>query len=533
MGSVVGTTVTYDVTALVRGVVDGQYGSSRYTRVALIDQDGSSRDSYREFATPTDASAAARPSLTVTYAGSGSGGTALPNFSRVFTIVMENEEATSIIGNPSAPFINRLAAENGLATNYTGVAHPSLPNYMALTGGQTVFTSDCQGCTTSAANIVDEVYLSGRHWKTFMDGMPSPCDTIDSGTYAQKHNPFVHYTDIVTNSHRCTTKNVPFADFDYDLRTNTLPDYVWITPDMCHDMHDCSIQVGDTWLSQIVPEILSSPAFKDAVLFITWDEGTTTSGGGGRVPLIVVSSHTPPGTKVAAPYNHFNLLATIEEAWGLPASRTDGGHRAHAGILQAIAGLRLPRVSRLTAVILHARPEQPSLVAQRQRVYVGQGAFCHPRLLVALQKIQIDADPRGPWRGWSQGQAVTNAVAASKAAGEARRHEQTQRSMTFRGTGEVCRTRGQIESLQCPSKREGLGWDEKERYATPGEQRRSFVREGPCVRQVWHSRWRFWSRFRFTPKSRVRAISAADRGRPPGRSTRSPTSRASRSGRRR
>ena len=325
VGSVVGASVTYDVTALVRGVVDGQYGSSRYTRVALIDQDGSSRDSYREFATPTDASAAARPSLTVTYAGSGSGGTALPNFSRVFTIVMENEEATSIIGNPSAPFINRLAAENGLATNYTGVAHPSLPNYMALTGGQTVFTSDCQGCTTPAANIVDEVYLSGRHWKTFMEGMPSPCDTADSGTYAQKHNPFVHYTDVVTNSHRCTTKNVPFADFDYDLRTNTLPDYVWITPDMCHDMHDCSIQVGDTWLSQIVPEILSSPAFKDAVLFITWDEGTTTSGGGGRVPLIVVSSHTPPGTKVAAPYNHFNLLATIEEAWGLPRlGRTAG-----------------------------------------------------------------------------------------------------------------------------------------------------------------------------------------------------------------
>ncbi len=317
VGSQVGATITFDVTPLVQAAVAGQLGSSRYTRVALIDQDASSRSSYREYATPTDPSSAARPTLVVTY-GTGTTTTEVPKFSHVFVIVMENKEYSEIIGSPSAPFLNKLAKQHGLATGYTGVAHPSLPNYMALTGGQTVFTNDCQGCTTGARNIVDEVSDSGRTWKGYMESMPFACDTADSGTYAQKHNPFVHYDDIVGNSTRCTSKVVRLGQFNTDLANGALPDFVWISPNLCHDMHDCSIQTGDTWLSQWVPKITSSSAFNNAVLFIAWDEGTTATGGGGRIPLIVVSPHTPAGTRVATPFNHYNLLATIEQAWGLP-----------------------------------------------------------------------------------------------------------------------------------------------------------------------------------------------------------------------
>jgi hypothetical protein len=330
VGSTVGTTVRFDVTALVRGVVAGNQGSSRYTRVALIDLDAASRDSYREYGTPTAADAPTRPTLQVTYGAAPAPTATVPSFSRVFVIVMENKEYGDIIGNAAAPFINNLASRYGLATSYTAVAHPSLPDYMALTGGATVFTTDCQGCTTGARNIVDEVYDSGRHWKAYMESMPVACDTTDSGLYAQKHNPFVHYTDIVGNTSRCASKVVPFTDFDADLQNLALPDYVWITPNVCNDMHDCSVSTGDTWLSQVVPQITSSPAFTNAVLFLVWDEGTSTTGGGGHVPLIVVSSRTPAGTRVSTPYNHYSLLATIEQAWGLPRLANTAGAAAMA-----------------------------------------------------------------------------------------------------------------------------------------------------------------------------------------------------------
>ena len=115
------------------------------------------------------------------------------------------------IGNSAAPYINNLAHNFGLATNYSGVTHPSLPNYMALTGGKTVFTSDCVGCTTSARHLVDQVVDSGRHWKAYMESMPTPCSTIDTSLYVQKHNPFVHYDDVVKDPVRCRHHVVPYT----------------------------------------------------------------------------------------------------------------------------------------------------------------------------------------------------------------------------------------------------------------------------------------------------------------------------------
>ena len=241
----------------------------------------------------------------------------VPGFAHVFVIVLENHEAVDIIGNPSAPYLNRLADDYGLAINASGVTHPSLPNYMALTSGDPAFTTDCIGCISPAANIADGIEATGRTWTAYMEDMPTPCLATDSGSYVAKHNPFVHYTDIVSNAARCQAHVVPFSHFSTDLAANTLPNYVWISPNLCNDMHDCSVATGDGWLSTVVPQILQSPAFANSVLFITFDEGTTNVNGGGQIPLFVVSGATPRGFRSALPVNHYNVLRTIEDAWGL------------------------------------------------------------------------------------------------------------------------------------------------------------------------------------------------------------------------
>src|SRR5207244_11801839 len=98
-----------------------------------------------------------------------------------------------------------------------------------------------------------------------------------------------------------------------------LPKFVWGTPDRCHDPRRCPVTAGDTWLSEVGRSILASPSFNNAAPLLLWDEGTTATGGGGRIPAIVVSAFTPPGLRVSRAMNHYDTLRTIEDAWGLPA----------------------------------------------------------------------------------------------------------------------------------------------------------------------------------------------------------------------
>ena len=254
-------------------------------------------------------------------------GNAVPAFSHIFTIVMENKEYQSVVGNPHAPYINSFAKTYALATQYYGIAHPSLPNYLALTGGSTFGVDrDCITCFQQSSNLADQIEASGRTWKAYMESMPSPCYVGNSpdGLYMQKHDPFLYYDDIRTNSARCASHIVPFTQFTTDLSSNHLPDYVWISPNMCHDMHTCSLAVGDRWLSQVVPTILQSPAFtQNGVLFITFDEGKTNTGccndaAGGQLPTLVISPLVKKGLQSTVPETHYSLLRTVEEAWNLP-----------------------------------------------------------------------------------------------------------------------------------------------------------------------------------------------------------------------
>ena len=242
--------------------------------------------------------------------------------SHIFLIVMENHEFGSVIGKPGAPYVNSLAQRYGLATSYFAVSHPSLPNYLAMTGGGTFgISSDCTTCFVNSTNIADQLESSGRTWKAYMEDMPGPCFRgTSSGKYALRHNPFMYYTDIRNNVARCATHVVPFTQLSADLSQNRVPNFVWITPNLCHDMHDCPVSAGDAWLKSIVPGILTSAAFqRGGVLFITWDEGSTGIGGGGHVATIIATPNSSAGYRTALPENHYGLLRTIEALWGLPA----------------------------------------------------------------------------------------------------------------------------------------------------------------------------------------------------------------------
>jgi phosphatidylinositol-3-phosphatase len=250
---------------------------------------------------------------------------AVPSFSHVFVIVLENHEYGTIIGSSAAPYINRLAAGNGLATNYYAASHPSLPNYLALTAGGTFgIASDCTTCFVNATNIADQLEASGRSWKAYMEDMPTPCYLGPwSGNYAMKHNPFMYFTDIRSSAARCAAHVVPFTQFSADMGRSQVPNFVWITPNMCNDMHDCGVATGDAWLANVVPTITASTAFRNGgVLFITWDEGSTNAGccadsWGGHVATLVISSRSISGFRSGVAENHYSLLRTIEDAFQL------------------------------------------------------------------------------------------------------------------------------------------------------------------------------------------------------------------------
>ena len=250
----------------------------------------------------------------------------IPRVGHIFEIVMENKSYPSIIGSSSAPYINSLAQQYGLATNFYAIRHPSLPNYLALTSGSTHgVTSDCTNCFVDAPNLADQIESAGKTWRAYMEGMPKPCFVGDQGRYRQKHNPFIYYDSIRKNPARCSNI-VPFTQFAQDLAANALPDYVWITPDMCNDMHDCAIEDGDAWLQTWVTKILASPAWQqNGVLFITFDESfaSDTSGccevaKGGHIVTLVISPLGKPAYQSTIAYDHYSLLGTIEELWDLP-----------------------------------------------------------------------------------------------------------------------------------------------------------------------------------------------------------------------
>jgi hypothetical protein len=248
----------------------------------------------------------------------------------IAVIVMENKEYGSIIGSSDAPYLNKLAERTVLLTQEYAVAHPSLPNYLALIGGSTFgISSDCTDCNIGKRNLVDQFERTGISWKAYMQSMPSPCYTgafagSEPKEYAKKHNPFIYFDDIRNDPTRCN-KIVPLTEFRKDL-TAGLPQFVWITPNQCDDMHDCSIRTGDDWLRRWVPKILSGLG-RDGILIVTFDEGSSDAGccslgsAGGHVVTVIAGPGAKERKKIRADADHYSLLRLIEDAWGLKHMR--------------------------------------------------------------------------------------------------------------------------------------------------------------------------------------------------------------------
>lgn len=302
-------------------------------------------------------------SIAVVGASTSAAGGHVKNFKHVFIIMMENTGIEALQGNPNAPWINQAMQTYAVAGNYFGVTHPSQPNYIASTAGTTQGVPDDNDVTVNLPNIVDQLEAQKHTWKAYMQGLSLCTTKLDHACgnqlYERKHNPFVSYLDVQTSPARMANV-VDLSQLHADLWSGHAPDYSFIAPDQCNDMHgrastptdpcDFSneqsiIQLGDTFLSGLVREITSSPAWTgNSAIFVVWDESDFTGSGpfgfgdtagccdavpGGGNVLGIVISHSDHQPRVSdVPYNHYSVLATLEDGWkiGCLAFTCDTAH---------------------------------------------------------------------------------------------------------------------------------------------------------------------------------------------------------------
>ena len=243
----------------------------------------------------------------------------------VMLIVEENRSEEAVIGAPQAPYVNALASRYGMATASYAESHPSLPNYLELLSGTTWgVTDDGTGYSFPGPTLADQLQQRGIRWRAYMESMPRPCYTGGGfNGYAKKHDPFMYFRSITGTATSCANV-VPFTALHADLASGAPPAFLWVTPNLCDDGHDCSTETMDRWLATNLPPLLESSWFaQDGVVIITWDEGSGGSGccrgaHGGRVATLVVSSRLYQHASSATSIDHAGTLRTIEELYSLP-----------------------------------------------------------------------------------------------------------------------------------------------------------------------------------------------------------------------
>jgi phosphatidylinositol-3-phosphatase len=246
-------------------------------------------------------------------------------------VVEENHEFGQVIGSRQAPFLNWLARDGTLLTNYYSVGHPSLPNYLALIGGDTFgIHGDCIRCRLRETSLVDQLQRAGISWKAYYQDLPAPgAEVTRAGAYTVDVDPFLYFDDVRASPAR-RDKVVPLGQLDTDLTANRLPQFAVVAPDLQHDMHSGSVAAADRFLAHLYVRLSASPAWPETRLVVTFDEGTSRQGidgrpGGGRVATIVTGTDVPAGVRDDRPYNHYSLLRSIERLYGLPPLRRAAG----------------------------------------------------------------------------------------------------------------------------------------------------------------------------------------------------------------
>lgn len=252
----------------------------------------------------------------------------LSRLKTVFVIVLENANWSDIRGNPSLPYLNKLAVQGAHEEQYfnpMGV-HPSEPNYLWMEGGTDYGVRDDQDPEAhhfgNRDHLVSMLGRAGISWRAYQEGIGAQeCPVHSHGLYAAKHNPFVFFDDVSGDDAFCTAHERPLDELEHDLQAGTVARYNFITPDLCHDMHGAhgcprNLQaVGESWLSTWVPRIQASRAYKEGgVLFITWDEG---EGRDGPIGFIALSPFAKAGYAGTTPLTHSALLRTLQEIFGV------------------------------------------------------------------------------------------------------------------------------------------------------------------------------------------------------------------------
>jgi acid phosphatase len=248
----------------------------------------------------------------------------IPTADHVFLVVLENHGFAQVIGNPSMPYLNSLATQHALATNYFADTHPSIGNYFMLTTGEIQTNDDAFTGTVSSDNIPRAFAAAGKTWKSYMESLPSVGYTGgDVYPYFKHHNPFVYMTDVLNSS--AETANVaPFTQLAADMSAGALPNFAFIAPNAENDAHDCpgggsvctddqKLAAADTWLKNNIDPLINSPALANSVFIITFDEALDIDlrNGGGQVPMVMVGAHVRPTFKSTTFFQHQSTLRVI------------------------------------------------------------------------------------------------------------------------------------------------------------------------------------------------------------------------------
>lgn len=244
----------------------------------------------------------------------------VPQFGHVVLVVEENHSYSEVIGNSAMPYLNSLASQYGLATQYFANTHPSIGNYFMATTGQLVSNDDTFTGTVGVDNIARRLISSGKTWKSYAESIPFPGYTGgDSYPYAKHHNPFSYFTDVV-NSSTEVQHLVSLSQFNADVANDQLPNFSYLVPNLLDDAHDGPLQLADAWLQQNLAPLISSPTFqKDGLLIIVFDEGDTSdsTNGGGHVAAFIISPMAKQGYKSTSFYQHQSTLRLILHGLGV------------------------------------------------------------------------------------------------------------------------------------------------------------------------------------------------------------------------
>jgi len=241
-----------------------------------------------------------------------------PRFRHALVVVLENKDASAIAQYRTAPHFDALARRYARLANYYAVAHPSLPNYLALVSGTTGgLRRDCLDCTVATPTIAQTLDAAGKPWKAYVEGIRRNAFGDIDRRAVKARIPFLFSRYVLTRPVDMR-RMVPLTRLTRDLRTGRLPAFSLVVPSLCHDMHNCPIRTGDRWLGSFAKRVLPALGPRD-VVFVVFDEGDRldVAGGGGRVAALVLGPLVRPGSVSNARLDHYGLLRTIEHGLGL------------------------------------------------------------------------------------------------------------------------------------------------------------------------------------------------------------------------